>query len=133
MISAGEGRRGMGIKSEAKMPGADCYPNWLFPAFIAAAAPFFGFFLYEDKPLRAFAAALSVGAILVTVVTLWQYRRSAVLWAVLLTAAVLHGVLVQSLPNADTHFPGIIFTPVVVLDVLFWQFVAVRLINLLAV
>ena len=123
----------MSEKLEAKMPGADSYPNWIFWVFLAVAAPIFVFFLYEGNPLRAFGAALSVGAILITTVTLWEYRRFAVLWAVLLTAALVHGILVFSLPNADTHFPGIIFTPFVVVDVLFWQFVAVRLINLLRI
>lgn len=112
------------------MPGADCYPNWIFPVFIAVAAPVFIYFLYEGDPLRAFVAGLSVGTMLITTVTLWRYRRFVALWAVLLTAAVIHCILVFSLPNADTHFPGIIFTPLVVVDVLFWQFVAVRLLNL---
>src|SRR5436305_9365313 len=114
----------------AKMPDEQAYPNWLWVAALAGAAPFFACFVYEGNLLRAFVASLSVGALVATTVTLRAYRRFVTLWAVLATAAAFHCLLVISVPSADTHFAGIIFAPLVVVDVLFWQFAAVRLINL---
>ena len=117
----------------AKMPGADSYPAWIFPAFIIAALPFFAFFLYNGEPIKAFLASLSVGSILTTSVTLWRYRNFFSLWIILGVDAVVHAMLVFYVSNVDTHFPGIIFTPLVVMDILIWQFIAVRAINLLRI
>lgn len=133
MLSSGKPKRPLSLSLKIPAQVADAYPNWLLVAGLAAAAPFFAFWLYEGNLLRAMIAALSAAALVATAVTLWSYRRYATLWAVLAISVTAHCVLVLHVPNADTHFPGIALAPELVIDVLFWQFVAVRMINLLGI
>jgi hypothetical protein len=115
------------------MPGEDRYPSWLFPVAIAFGTPFYIAFLYFGNNLRAFLAALFSGTMFVVVATLWNLRKFVAFWLVAILAISLHAVVLFSIRGTDSHFPGVIFTPVMVVDVLLWQFLTVRAINLLRI
>jgi len=123
----------MSEKPDVTMPGEDRYPNWLFPVAIAFGTPLFPIFWYLGNNLRAFLSALFAATIFVTVYTLWNLRVYVVFWFVMIVDIFLHAALLFSITRTDSHFPGVIFAPVMIADLLFWQFTTVRLIKLLGI
>jgi hypothetical protein len=114
------------------MPREDRYPNWLFPAAIAFSAPFFiPFWYFESNNLRALLAALSAGTIFVTVATLWNLRTYLTFWMIMVLDVLGHVLLLFSIKGTSSHFPAAIFMPIMIADLLLWQFITVRAINLL--
>jgi len=115
------------------MPGEDRYPNWLFPGAIAFGAPFFIPFWYFDNSLRALLAALFAGTIFITVATLLNLRCYVTFWLIMALDVLFHVLVIFSITGRDSHFAGAAFAPVMLVDILFWQFVTVKAINLLKV
>ncbi len=48
-------------------------------------------------------------------------------------AAALHCWLVSVIPGSDSHFPGVIFTPLLIVDILLWQYIGVVCIRMLRI
>lgn len=110
---------------EVSFPGADKYPGWLWIVLIAAAAPTFIVFLINGEHFRALISSLSVGVVVALAITLRSYITSYVYWAVIALCTFSHIVLVLELSVEHRNFPGTIFTPAAVVDLLFWQYVFV--------
>lgn len=115
---------------EIRFPGPERYPRWLVPLAVACGLPLFAYFAYFGNSLRGFAASLSAGVIVVTVVTLWNFRKYYIFWLVIIIAVISHVLLVYETSGSNTHFPGIVFTPIFIIDFLFWQFLSVWSIRL---
>lgn len=115
----------MADTQDIAFPGADRYAKWLIPVAVGFGVPLFLFFAYNGDPLRGMVASLSAGALVVIASTLWHLRGYIVFWVILAASVVFHVILVWSISGADTHFPGIVLTPLVIVDFLFWQYVIV--------
>jgi hypothetical protein len=114
------------------LPGAGKYPSWLWWVCLIIASPWFVYFVYNGEHLRALVATLSIGAVLCLAVTLRDDIRTVLYWLAILACAVFHALLVMSIKVEWRHFPGTIFTPLVVVDLLAWQWLfasASRMVN----
>ena len=107
--------------TNTSMPGLDKYPSWLWLALIAAASPVFAYFLYNGEHLRALLGSLSVGVVISLAVTMRDDIHTLLYWVIIAACAALHVVLVRSITLEWRNFPGTIFLPVAVLDLLVWQ------------
>lgn len=115
-------------------PQADAYPKWLVPAALACGIPLFLWFAIQaDNPLRGFVACLSAGSVVVVFVTLRQWRTRLSFWLAIGLNALVHTWLVTAISGTDSHFPGMIFAPVVIADFLLWQRITVALLRRLRV
>jgi len=108
-------------EEHAAFPGPEKYPKWLVPVALFFGLPLFGLFAYLGNPLRGFVAALSMSAMVVVIVTLWNFRRYIVFWICVIISSALHVILIYSIKDGDTHFSGIVFAPAFIADFLFWQ------------
>jgi hypothetical protein len=104
----------------------------LVPVALAFGLPTFFVFAYFGTAARGFAAALSVCSATAVVVTSLNLRKYISFWIVMSACLVAHAALVSSIPpDTDSHFAGIIFAPLVVADILFWQFVSVSIVRMI--
>jgi hypothetical protein len=106
-------------------PGADQYPRWIIPAAAACGLPFFIFFAHYGNPLRGFVAFLSAASIAVVIITLWNAREFAAFWLAVVANLIFHIAIVAMIQGSDSHFPGVIFAPVLIADFLVWQLLTV--------
>jgi hypothetical protein len=111
-------------------PSADRYSKWLIPTAIGCGFPLFFLFAQWGDPLKGMVASLSAGVLVVTASTLWNLRNYLTFWCVLFISMALHVALVCLTRSGDARFPGIIFTPLVILDFLFWQYVTVIMVKI---
>jgi hypothetical protein len=119
-------------QSEIKFPDANSYPRWLVPVALTFGLPTFFLFAYFEAAARGFAAALSIGSIIIVLVTCRNLRTYISFWLVMAVCVLFHVEAVRAVPaDADTHFPGIIFTPLFIADFLFWQFASVSTVRFL--
>jgi uncharacterized membrane protein YjjP (DUF1212 family) len=114
-------------------PKADKYPRWLSGLAIAIGLLFFVLFAYFGDPLRGFAASLSAGAMVIIVITLWDLKNYVMYWLMILVAGASHVLFIYSLTGHDFRFPGIVFTPLVILDFVFWQYATVSVVRALKI
>src|SRR5438309_8811991 len=110
---------------EIKLPGPEQYPKWLIPAAAACGLPFFAVFAFLGDPIRGLAASLSVSALVCIAATLWSFHELPAFWAVLAFSILAHAFLVCQFSGTNSHFPAVVFAPLFIADLLFWQFVAV--------
>ena len=110
---------------EIKFPGSSRYPRWLVPLAALCGIPFFGIFAYLGNPVRGIAASLSVSAIVVVAVTLWNFRKYLTLWMVLTISTAAHMGIVYEVSGKNSHFPAAILAPIFIVDLVFWQYLAV--------
>jgi hypothetical protein len=114
------------------LPRTDRYPSWLWWVCLIVASPLFVYFLCNGEHLRALIGTLSIGAVLCLAVTLRDDINTVLYWLVIAACAVFHVVLVMSIKVEWRHFPGVVFTPLVVVDLLAWQWLfasASRIVN----
>jgi hypothetical protein len=118
-------------ESAIRFPDANSYPRWWVPVALGSGVPAYFVFDYFGSPARGFAAALSIASIVTVLVSLRNLKTYFSFWLVMLVCVIAHVVLVSVVPfDADTHFPGIIFTPLVFADCLFWTYAAVSTVRL---
>lgn len=119
---------------EVKFPDADAYPKWLWWVALSFGLPFFALIIYlTGNALHAFFGSLSVSAIAVVFITLRQWRTRVTFWIAMILAGGVHYWLVSALPGSDSHFAGIVFTPLVIADILLWQYITVVSIRVLRI
>lgn len=119
---------------DIKFPDADAYPKWLVPVALVCGLPLFLWFAFQaSNPLRGFVASLSASSVAVVFITLRQWRDRLSFWLSISLDVLVHVWFVAAIPGTDTHFPGIIFTPVVIADFLLWQLITVTLLRTLRV
>jgi len=102
-------------------PGLNRYPSWLWWVCVLAAMPVFAYFLYGGEHLRALTASLSVGVVVSLAITLRDDAQTVFYWLYIVACAGIHALVVLSIKIEWRHFPGTVFTPVAVLDLLAWQ------------
>jgi len=82
--------------------------------------PFYFFFkLVEGQPFRGFVAALSAGVVMSVIWLLRPLWRNPVFWASVSGLAVAHVMLVFFLPYAGEFRFGLVFAPLVIVDIYF--------------
>jgi hypothetical protein len=118
-------------KSDVRFPGYDSYPRWLVLAALACGLPIFLYFSFAGNPVRGFAASLSMGSLVIVIVTLWDLRNYMSFWFATLLNILVHSALIYFVSGSDSHFPGIILAPIFILDFLFWQFISVSAVRVL--
>ena len=124
----------MSTAPDVKFPDGDAYPKWLFPIAIAFAVPFFVLVIaFTGNSRHAFFASLSACSIAAVFITLRQWRTHFSFWIAMVLAAAVHSWLVSAIPGSDSHFPGVVFTPLVIADILIWQYITVVCIRMLRI
>ena len=117
---------------EAKFPNADDYPKWAWWVALAFGLPFFPLIIYlTGNTLHAFFGSLSASAIAAVFITLRQWRTYVSFWIAMTVAGAVHYWVVSALPGSDNRSPGFVFAPLVIADILLWQFVTVTCIRTL--
>jgi hypothetical protein len=114
---------------DIKFPGTDNYPKWLIPVILAFSLPVFAYFAYYHNPFRGFIASLSAGVVLTTSLTLRDLRGYFTFWLTMLICVLFHVSVIFLFQRTDSHFPGIIFTPIVIGDIMLWQYISVNFIR----
>jgi hypothetical protein len=119
---------------DVKFPDGDAYPNWTFPVAIGFGAPFFFLDLLGNN-LLGMLAAMSAAAVAVVFITLRKWRARLSFWIAIALNAVVHCFLVHwiTLGHSDSHFPGITLAPLLIVDIVFWQYVSVVCMKVLRV
>jgi hypothetical protein len=116
--------------AQVRMPDAEAYPNWLVPVALICGVPFFFWFTFRiGNQLQGFVAMLSAASVSVAFITLRQWRSYISFWLSNAINVFAHCFIVFATPNFDSHFPGIIFSPLLIADFLFWQFFTVLIIR----
>ena len=83
---------------------------------ILCGALVFAFFAYRDQSGRGMVAALSLCSLLSPVTILGEIARGVRFWCTVAIISFLHVLLVFLPQWSDLHFPEIILTPLVILD-----------------
>lgn len=86
-------------------------------------------FAYYGNPLRGFLSSISVVSIVVVIVTLYDMKYYLSLWAIISLDIFVHYYILREIRTTDSHFPGVIFTPLVIVDTVIWQYIAVTVIR----
>jgi hypothetical protein len=111
------------IVNEPEQNSADyrTLPNAAYLLILAVAAPIFFLFASRDEAVRGFVAALSICAVLGVAVILRPHSGQRAYWATLVAMAATHVLLVALIPwPREFHGPGIVLTPLVVVDMYVW-------------
>lgn len=122
----------MAINSGINFPGPERYPNWLVPVALSFGLPALALFAFLGQPVRGFAASLSIDAVVVVFVTLWNFRKYVAFWMTMAFCAAFHLFIPYEIRGGDLPLPGALFAPLFIADFLLWQFVgvwAVRVLN----
>lgn len=111
--------------------GDICYqPAWLIPLSLAAGLPIFLYFVFIDEQFKGFVSLLSICSVVVSAISLHKLKYTVSYWIVNVISVFLHIVLVSNLAAQDSHFPGVILAPFVIFDLIFWQFLTIKMANL---
>ena len=95
---------------------------------LVVSIPIYALFAAKDEEVRGFVAALSVGGLLGVFVILKNIPHNRGFWGALGAIALLHVLLVVLVPWAGEISFGIVFAPIVILD----MYASARLIILAA-
>lgn len=115
--------------NEALAPLIKKLPNEIILLILACSAPFLLFFMNRGDDVRGFVAALSVCAVLSVGAIMRAYAHQITFWVTLCAMVITHALFVAFVPwPPDLHGPGIIFAPLIILDMYAWA----RLLTVLA-
>jgi hypothetical protein len=104
-------------------------PNEIILLILACSAPFFLFFMNRGDDVRGFVAALSVCAVLSVAAIMRAYAYQSTFWLTLCAMIITHALFVAVVPwPPELQGPGIVFAPLVILDMYAWA----KLLNVLA-
>lgn len=92
-------------------------PNWWWFASLLFGIPGYIVFVHYGQSARGFLELLSVGGMVFLCGTMWHMRRYKLFWVTWVSILVAHFFAIFSIDWKSFHFPGIVFTPFVVVDV----------------
>jgi hypothetical protein len=122
MLNAGLDHK---MVEDITFPKAERYDKNLALIAIGCGLPLFFLFAYLGDPSRGIVASLSAGALTIIISTLWNLKSYITFWFMLALSIFFHMAMIWYFGGYDTHFPGIILAPLLILDFLAWQLIIV--------
>jgi hypothetical protein len=105
--------------------------NPAYLVILVFAVPVFFFFASRGEVARGFVAALSLSAVLGVAAILRPHSGQLMYWMTLLAMAVSHGLFVMLVPwPQQYHGAGIVFAPLVILDMYAWARLLLAMVRL---